>query len=351
LIKNKLAVEFNFNVFHSITVCKNSNIFEILIDDHPAPGKSIFPNSFAGSGIPGLFSENCKVSFDGIIYTPGWDEFDKTITGWTNSGKDEKMTGAWSVSDNGLSQTNEKGSYSAFKGDFLDQYEFSSQLYLSKTENDKSDSGLAGTYPVYIDKDNYLRTLLDFQSSTLIISGKKNSRETVKQSIPLRRTICSYPDPKYGDGFSKVYSLKSNTEISAIEIAKSIYNRSDFLLNTFDSIKIFYKNSGTWYPLDFRIVSRDNNAINRIEFDRIVADALKIVSSAIDNTVHVYKLYLTEEKTTSYNIRSVKLNDRVILFLDGKQIAEVKEYWPASQVGLFCKDMPARYNGITLFEK
>jgi hypothetical protein len=175
--------------------------------------------------------------------------------------------------------------------------------------------------------------------------------ENVNLVIPLKRTICSYPDPKYGDGFSKVYSLKNNTEISAIEIAKSIYSRTDFLLNTFDSITIFFKKSGTWYPLDFKIVERENNAVNRIEFNRIEADALKIVSAAIDNNVHVYKLYLTEEKTTSYNIRSVKLSDRVILFLNGRQVGEIKGSWPPSQVGLFCKDMTARYNGITLFEK
>ena len=149
----------------------------------------------------------------------------------------------------------------------------------------------------------------------------------------------------------KVYSLKQNTEISAIEIVKSIYNKADFSVNSFDSLKIFYKNGGSWHPLDFRIVSRDNKSVNKIEFNKITADALKLVSSAVDNTVHVYKIYVTEGKTTNYNLRTVKIYDKVIVFLDGKQIAEVKESWPASQVGLFCKDMPVRYNGITLFEK
>jgi hypothetical protein len=52
-----------------------------------------------------------------------------------------------------------------------------------------------------------------------------------------------------------------------------------------------------------------------------------------------------------YNLRTVKLDDKVILFLDGKQVAEIKGSWPASQVGLFGKDMPVTYNGITLFER
>ena len=210
---------------------------------------------------------------------------------------------------------------------------------------------MSGIYPVYIDKDNYLQTGFDFKNGNLIISGEKNNKEVVNSIIPLRRTLCKYPDPKYGDGFMKVYSFRSSSEISEIEIVKSIYDKADFSINSFDSLKIFYKNDGNWYPLDFKIISRDNQSVNKIEFISVKIDALRLVSSAIDNTVHVYKLYVAENKTTNYNLRTVKLNDRVIVFLDGKQIAEVKESWPASRVGLFCKDMPVRFNGITLFEK
>lgn len=351
LKKNKLAGEFNFNAYHSITVLKNDKRFEILIDNNPAPGNNILNSSYREKGIPGLFTENCKATFDGVIYTPGWDEFDTSITGWNNSEKGEKMNGKWVVSENGICQSEEKGIFSTFKGDLLDQYEFGAQVYSNLNGKDQSDYGLSGIYPVYIDEDNYLQAGLDFKNGNLVISGERNNKEIVNSVVPLRRKLCKYPDPKYGDGFTKVYSFKENTEISAIEIVKSIYNKSDFSINLFDSLKVYYKNNGEWYPLDFKIESRDIQAVNKIEFSRVTADALKLVSSAIDNSVRVYKLYVTEEKTTNYNLRTVKLNDRVIVFLDGKQIAEIKESWPASQVGLFCKDMPVRYNGITLFEK
>ena len=57
--ENKLAGEFNFNVYHSITVLKNDKRFEIQIDDNPAPGINTILTSFTAKGIPGLFTDNC----------------------------------------------------------------------------------------------------------------------------------------------------------------------------------------------------------------------------------------------------------------------------------------------------
>ncbi len=349
--KNNLSGEFNFNVYHSITVLKNDKRFKILIDDNPAPGENIINTSFSGKGTPGLFAEGCNASFDGVIFTPGWDEYDDNITGWGNSEKGESMSGKWLISENGICQKENSGSFSVFKGDLLNEYEFDVQVYSEINEREKSDNEICGIYQVYIDKNNFLNTGLDFKNGNLKIYGKKNNRQVVNAVIPLQRTTCKYPDPKYSDAYMKVYTLKQNTEISSIEIVKSIYNREDFSTNLFDSLKIFYKNNGYWHPLDFKIVSGGIQAIDKIVFNNVTADALRLVSTASDNTVHVYKIYITEGKTTNYNIRTVKLRNRVILFLDGKQIAEIAESWPASQVGFFCKDMPVRFNGITFFEK
>jgi GH43 family beta-xylosidase len=348
---NDLSKEFNYNVYHSITILKNDKQFEILIDDNPAPGKNIFSTTFTGKGIPGLFTENCKASFDGVIFTPGWDEYNHSISGWGDSQNGDRMEGQWTVSQKGISQLSGIGNFSAFKGDLLDEYEFNTQIYLNLGENPNINNGTSGVYPVYIDNKNYLRVMIDYYAGTLIISGEKNNKEIAGSVIPLLRKLCKYPDPKYGDGFSKVYSLKKNTELSACEIVKSVYRINDFKCNLFDSLKIFYRQSGNWYPLDFRIKKGTTEAVDRIEFEKITADALKLISSAVNNTVPVYKLFITEEKTSDYNLRAVKLNDRVILFLDGKQVAEIKESWPASQVGLNCTDMAVRYNSITLFEK
>jgi hypothetical protein len=67
--------------------------------------------------------------------------------------------------------------------------------------------------------------------------------------------------------------------------------------------------------------------------------------------VHVYKVYATEEVTSDYNIRSIKLKDRVLIYLDGQPVAEVKGQWPASRVGIISSNTQFSFNGITLFEK
>jgi len=349
--KNRLSGEFNFNVYHSITVLKNGKRFEILIDDNPAPGENVINTTFADKGIPGLFTESCNASFDGVIFTPGWDEYDAEITGWGESEKGENMNGKWLVSGNGIYQESNSGNFSIFKGDLLDEYEFDVQVYCDINQKEKSDKSIGGIYQVYVDKDNYLNAGLDFGTGELEIYGKKDKKQIVNEVIPLKRVICKYPDQKNSDGFMKVYSLKQNSVISSIQIVKSIYDKTGFSVNLFDSLKISYEKDGKWFPLDFRIDKGEIGSIDKIVFNPISANALRFVSAAADNSVHIYKIYITEEKTTDYNLRSVKLNDRVILFLDGKQIAEIKESWPASQVGLFSGNMPARFNGITLFEK
>jgi GH43 family beta-xylosidase len=348
--KNKLSDKFNFDVYHSLSVYKNANRFDVLIDDNPAPGANKIASAFTADGIPGLFTQSSSASFDGAIYTPGWDEYNATITGWGNAANGEKATGKWTISKDGIAQTDTKGSFSAFKGDLLNQYEFGAQLYRNLGGRSKAE-GTAGIYPVYADKDNYLQAALNFETGKLEISGKIRGMATETTTLPLKRTIVKYPDPKYGDGLLKFYPLKQNTELSAMEVVKSVYNKGEFTINPFDSLKIFYRNNGEWYPLDFKVVSRDNQAVSKIEFSKIAADAIRLVSSGSDNSVHVYKLYVAEEKTSDYNLRAVKLADKVVLFLDGKQIAEIKGAWPASQVGLFGKDASVSYNGIMVFEK
>ncbi|MBN2310881.1 MAG: family 43 glycosylhydrolase [Candidatus Hydrogenedentes bacterium] len=52
----------------------------------------------------------------------------------------------------------------------------------------------------------------------------------------------------------------------------------------------------------------------------------------------------------SYHLRVVKLNDRVILFVDGRERMTWEGAWGPSRVGLVTDGMACRYNGITQFE-
>jgi len=50
-----------------------------------------------------------------------------------------------------------------------------------------------------------------------------------------------------------------------------------------------------------------------------------------------------------YNLRVVKLNDRVIFFVDGEETLTVNRAYGAAQVGLFVDGMSARFNGIMVY--
>lgn len=50
------------------------------------------------------------------------------------------------------------------------------------------------------------------------------------------------------------------------------------------------------------------------------------------------------------NLRAVKLKDRIILFAEGYEAGEVPGHWPASRVGLFAREAPCRFDGLTLYQ-
>lgn len=51
----------------------------------------------------------------------------------------------------------------------------------------------------------------------------------------------------------------------------------------------------------------------------------------------------------AYNLRTVKLSDRIIFFVDGQEVLTRHISFPASQVGLFIANMIARFNGILVY--
>ena len=55
------------------------------------------------------------------------------------------------------------------------------------------------------------------------------------------------------------------------------------------------------------------------------------------------------ETPGSFNLRAVKLKDRVILFVNGQQRLEIGGSWPASQVGLTSEGLACHFSGLTQF--
>jgi hypothetical protein len=138
--------------------------------------------------------------------------------------------------------------------------------------------------------------------------------------------------------------------LTALEFVKSVYDKPAFKLHLFDSLQVEYCYEGKWKPLKFEVSSTGMPAIDRIKFDEIKADAIRIRSAGSNPRLPVYKMYTDEVHTSDYNLRTVKLNDRVMLFLDGQLIADINGSWPASQVGLFGVGA-VTFNGMMLFER
>ena len=56
------------------------------------------------------------------------------------------------------------------------------------------------------------------------------------------------------------------------------------------------------------------------------------------------------ESESAFNFRSVKLSDKVLIIIDGKQQVEIPGSWPKSKVGVTAENCAAGFNGITCFQ-
>lgn len=341
-----LAPDFNYQSYHTLCVFKNAADFTLSIDDLPAPEHSVIKASgSSGKGIPGLYTEGGNTAFDGVLYSIGWDEFDKTITGWSSSSRDVGQKGSWSVSEKGISQSVVSGENVAFKGDMLDEYEISLQV------STESDDGSAGIFPVYIDARNYLKAVFDFRNQRFVISGKRNGK-AVEEEVSLQGSTSYYADMRYTDFIEKHFTFDVPAYVSAIDFNKTPPDQPDTLIeNIYQKVNIYYRQEGKWYPLtSYREASSLHPGFDRIIFEPVKAEALKLVNKeADDHRFYIYKIDVTEVFKQSYNLRVVRHKDHIIFFVDGNEVFRMKHDYPASQVGLLTENTKAGFNGITLF--
>ena len=224
----------DYGVYHKIRVEKNGSTFRVWIDDMLPPNFSAISTNITEPGVGGLFSNHAPAVFDGVIYTIGWDEFDDRIEGWGDNTNGFAQVGNWSVATDGISMSH--GTGYTFKGDFMNEYEFSTQIYKTNSTN-----GVMGVVAVAVDSDNYLTANFNLTTDQLIVGGVQGGAALAQQSV-------------------------------------SVANKND------------------------------------------------------------------------YNLRVIKLSDRVIFFIDGTQVLTYNVNFEASQVGLFVDGMSARFNGIMAFE-
>ncbi|RKX36991.1 MAG: hypothetical protein DRP64_17835, partial [Verrucomicrobia bacterium] len=107
-----------------------------------------------------------------------------------------------------------------------------------------------------------------------------------------------------------------------------------------------YKEGATEGRMGFYAVAVDTNnymtAVIDLATDELVVGGFKEGMALTEQSVGV-------GDATDYNIRVVKLADRVIFFVDGEEMLTVNEVYGAAQVGLSVAGMSARFNGIMAY--
>ena len=72
-----------------------------------------------------------------------------------------------------------RGNEELLKGDFLNDYEFSFQL------SGLSEQDMAGSYPVYVDKDNYVKAQFNGATRMLEVTAVKKGKTAWKKEFSL----------------------------------------------------------------------------------------------------------------------------------------------------------------------
>ena len=342
--------------------------------------------TFIEAGTPGLFTDSARAGFAGFIYTIGWDESGAAIRNWGPGLNGATPRGSWSATPRGLTQSNPLGPGRIFKGDPAEEYEFTAQL----TEDGRAarDGGthLMGMLPVYVDDQNYLQADIDLARWELRVSGRKAGEALSVQTAPLPKR---FPVPT-GEQTGQLWHY-------AVETPETNWTAADFNDRDWKSgaggfggagASTVWESNDLWLRREFKLIETPTCMARlrlRLQGDAEVylngvlamrgsgraagyeaseiADAARVTLKQGKNilAIHGHKtgdnqavdagLFLAGivETPGSVNLRSVKLNDRVILFVNGQQRLEIGGAWSPSQVGLTSEDLACHFSGLTQF--
>jgi len=381
--KYKLPKEFKSapDALHRLRITKNGGNFDVMLDQIKLTLEHPIETPLTGAGVPGLFCRNAAAEFDGVAYTIGWDEHDDRITGWGTAADGSPSGGEWRHrKERGLEQRKHSEPGRAFKGDLLGQYEFTANLRTEKLEEGKE--RLYGVFPVFADRKNYLKAMIDTRKRELIVSGMRKGKpvgpftKSLKRHIPHRHLYDKATS--YRTVAAWLYALRSESIISGLDVrwleGKYPILQQEFYLPA-DEILIRHANlerkrepvlwedrrffsadepkpteqvSGVLNPLIIR-----EETGNHIGFSVVISRDIYAASDPKASDRPYYssrpqEVLVRVEVESSYFFRCIKLKDRVIIELNGQPMLEVEGAWPDSQVGLLTEGQPTFFNGITL---
>jgi GH43 family beta-xylosidase len=345
-----LPPDFDFSVFHTVSILKNDTQFQVEIDGLKLTGASEFSSTFPGKGIPGLYSTAGTTAFDGLIFTRGFDESDNSFKGWqlAKSGKAgtfQEATG-WITDSAGITSPGNGTNNKIMKGDLLQNYEFGIQV------NSHDTVGSAGIYPVYIDEKNYVQAKLDFAGNKLFITVMDRGKAGKSFDVPLQQITPQYSDIRYTDFAENTYSLNSISKLQGLRLSRHPVNNPDTLIkDLYTKMDIMYRSAGIWKPLTgLKKAESGHPAFDSVSFDPVYADGLRFTNKGADGNRYLYKIWIGETNRLSYNLRARKIGNEIFFFLDGKNVARTTHAFGPSRVGLFTENNVSNFNGALMYE-
>ncbi|WP_300701170.1 family 43 glycosylhydrolase [Bacteroides sp.] len=315
-----LPKDFRWGVYHHLRMERNSDCIKVWLDEIPAPEKHIFTGIIPAdeAGVPGVFDEAKDALFEGVTYTIGFDDCHLQLTG-----KEEVL-----------------------KNDLLNDYEFSFQL------SDLLEQSIAGSYPVYVDRNNYVKAQFNGITRMLEVTAVKKGKQAWQKNFPLECLQTVYPDVKYTDFIEKCYRFATPTWLDALYLNRhDAGNKAEFVEDMFSKFTIEYLANGEWNPISNQGAKvAEHPAYNCLNFAPVKAEGVRFINKdAEDLQRHIYKIGIHEQLKESYNFRAVRRGDKLYLFVDGRELGAFDILYPASRIG-FCseKGSPA-YNGVLYY--
>ncbi|WP_321334943.1 family 43 glycosylhydrolase [uncultured Bacteroides sp.] len=335
-----LPFGFRWDVYHTFRIERNMDCLKVSLDGIPSPRKSYFEAIIPTSipGVPGVFAQTPESSFDGIVYTIGFDDYGIKMPLW------EVKEGNCENTVNGLKVLSDR--FEAFKGDLLDNYEYSFQI------SGLSDNGWAGGYPVYIDANNYVKASFSGIKRMLEVTLVGKGKQIWKKDFSLSCLQTLYPDVKYTDFIEKGYRLATPTWVDALYLNRhEVGDKLGFVDNMFDKFGVEYLYKGEWHSLDTtRTEIAKHPAYNCSSFTPLKMEGFRIINkNPEDLQQHIYKIRIHELLKESYNLRTVRCGNMLHLFVDGKEICFLDINLPASRIGLCSENCYPVYNGMLFY--
>jgi GH43 family beta-xylosidase len=321
-----LGEEFKAGVFHSLAVFKNHTDFTLRIDNRPAAGQSRIATGFSGKGLPGICSARSNAEFDGITYTPGWDEYAGEIKGWEATDASPALR---------------------LKGDLLDAYEMSVQL------NTSGETPLTTVYPVYADADNYLKVDFDATQRHLLVSGRNKGKALAPRSYPLARWKDYYASHVFSDFMERHFIFDTPLTLDALLLKKEAIYRSDTIIEDIhEQFHIYYTAAdGQWKALsELKHTPWEHPAFSRLTFAPIETKELIFARKTAEDEnflmrdLSLQKIRVNEMYKQTYNFRVIKDKKQIRFFVDGKQICELPDTFEKAKVGI-----AGGFDSLTLF--